>query len=131
MLVVLVAVAGLLAAIAMPAYHDYTTRSKVTGAVAALVPLKLQVEEFAEQNGRCPSANDAGFPAAHAFAGDGLSSVNIGRFEVGTCGIEASLSVPGQPIDGDLLWLEYDRDSGRWQCGGESPDKVLPTPCQG
>jgi len=39
--------------------------------------------------------------------------------------------VPGKSLDGDLLWLEYDRDSGRWECSGESDDKYLPPSCRG
>ncbi|WMJ70659.1 pilin [Stenotrophomonas sp. 24(2023)] len=130
-LLLLIAVLGILAAIALPAYQEYTVRAKVAGAVATLGPLKAQVEEFTLQNGRCPNENDAGFPAPGDFTSNGLATVNIGRFESGHCGIEAALAVPGEPIDGDLLWLEYDREGNRWECSGESPDKVLPLQCRG
>ena len=130
-LLVLVPICAILAAIALPAYNDYGLRAKVAGGVTALQPLKDQVQHFADDQGRCPGANDAGFPAAGDFAGDGLSAVNIGRFNNGHCGIEATLSAPGKTIDGDLLWLEYDRDSGRWECSGESDDKYLPVNCRG
>ncbi|MGF6417381.1 type IV pilus assembly protein PilA [Stenotrophomonas sp. AN71] len=131
LLLVLVPVMAILAAIALPAYNDYTLRAKVATAVNALQPLKTQVQHFADDEGRCPGANDAGFPAPGDFAQGGLSAVNIGRFNNGHCGIEATLAVPGKPLDGDLLWLEYDRDSGRWECSGESDDKYLPLSCRG
>ncbi|WP_303636903.1 MULTISPECIES: pilin [Stenotrophomonas] len=130
-LLVLVPICAILAAIALPAYSDYTQRAKVAAAVTALEPLKEKVQHFADDQGRCPGANDAGFPASADFAAQGLSAVNIGRFNNGHCGIEATLSVPGKALDGDLLWLEYDRDSGRWECSGESDDKYLPTHCRG
>lgn len=131
LLLVLVPVMAILAAIALPAYSDYTMRAKVAAAADALHPLQDQVQHFADEQGRCPGANDAGFPAPGDFTQAGLSAVNIGRFNNGHCGIEATLAMPGKSIDGDLLWLEYDRDSGRWECSGESDDKYLPTACRG
>jgi type IV pilus assembly protein PilA len=131
LLLVLVPVMAILAAIALPAYNDYTVRAKVAAAADALHPLQDQVQHFADEQGRCPGANDAGFPAAGDFTQVGLSAVNIGRFNNGHCGIEATLAMPGKSTDGDLLWLEYDRDSGRWECSGESDDKYLPTACRG
>jgi type IV pilus assembly protein PilA len=130
-LVVLVPIVAILAAIALPAYNDYTLKAKVAGAITALQPLKEQVQRFADDQGRCPGANDAGFPEAGSFAGQGLSAVHIGRFNNGHCGIEATLSLPGKAIDGDLLWQEYDRESGRWECTGESDNKYLPAQCHG
>jgi len=130
-LVVVVPILAILAAIALPAYNDYTLKAKVSAAITALQPVKDQVQRFADNEGRCPGANDAGFPAAGDFAAQGLSAVHIGRFNNGHCGIEATLSVPGKTIDGDLLWQEYDRDSGRWECSGESDNKYLPTQCHG
>jgi len=130
-LLVLVPILAILAAIALPAYNDYTLRAKVAVAADALHPLQAQVEHFAEEQGRCPGANDAGFPAPGDFTQAGLSAVHIGRFNNGHCGIEGTLAMPGKSIDGDLLWLEYDRDSGRWECSGESDNKYLPKACHG
>jgi len=130
-LLVLVPIVAILAAIALPAYNDYTIKAKVAGAITALQPVKEQVQRFADDQGRCPGANDAGFPEAGSFASQGLSAVHIGRFNNGHCGIEATLAVPGKAIDGDLLWQEYDRESGRWECTGESDDKYLPVQCRG
>lgn len=130
-LLVLVPIVAILAAIALPAYNDYTIKAKVAGAITALQPLKEQVQRFADDQGRCPGANDAGFPEAGSFASQGLSAVHIGRFNNGHCGIEATLAVPGKAIDGDLLWQEYDRESGRWECTGESDNKYLPVQCRG
>lgn len=131
LLLVLVPIMAILAAIALPAYNEYTVRAKVAAAADALHPLKDQVQHFADDEGRCPGANDAGFPAPGDFTQAGLSAVHIGRFNNGHCGIEATLAAPGKQIDGDLLWLEYDRDSGRWECSGESDNKYLPPSCRG
>lgn len=130
-IVVLVPVLAILAAIALPAYQQYTARAKVVQAVAALQPLKTQVLEFAEANGRCPTNDDAGFPATDAFVQQGISQLQVGRFNSSQCGIEATLAVGNSTLDGHLLWLEYAEAEQAWVCSGESPDSYLPAECRG
>jgi len=49
-----VAVVGILAAIAIPAYQDYITLAKVSGAIAETTPLKQQLERYLLENGSLP-----------------------------------------------------------------------------
>jgi len=129
---VLVGIAGILAAIALPAYQEYTLRAKTTQAVAELAPIKLQMVEFVNTNGRCPVNADEGFQAAEDYASGALAAVHIGRFDNSHCGIEAALSVPDQTkLDGKLLWLDYDPDQQHWTCTSEADDKYLPLDCRG
>jgi len=61
-LMIVVAIIGILAAIAIPAYQDYTTRAKVTEAVNAMAPAKTSVSEFYISQGSMPAtAAAAGF----------------------------------------------------------------------
>ena len=50
-LMIVVAIVGILAAIALPAYQDYIVRSKTTEAMAALDAFKTSVTEYASANG--------------------------------------------------------------------------------
>ena len=129
-LLVLVPVCAILAAIALPAYKDYTIRAKVAQSVVALQPLKVQVAEFVNREGRCPTSADPDFPAHDQYAGQGLSSVQFGQFENDHCGIEATLAVGESRVDGDLLWQEYDPQSSNWECSSDSDDKYLPVNCR-
>lgn len=54
-LMVVVAIVGILAAIAIPAYQDYTVRVRVTEIIAALGPFKVTVEESFQVNGLAPA----------------------------------------------------------------------------
>ena len=53
---IVVAIIGILAAIALPAYQDYTIRAKVTELIVAVSPMKANIAEFAGSNKTLTSA---------------------------------------------------------------------------
>jgi len=55
-LMIVVAIIGILAAIAIPAYQDYTIRSQVTEGLNLASAIKANVAEFYAQNGSWPTA---------------------------------------------------------------------------
>ena len=58
-LMLVVAIIGVLAAIAVPAYQDYTVRSKYSEAFALAEPAKLAVSDHYDRHGRLPADNAA------------------------------------------------------------------------
>ncbi|MEA9731350.1 pilin [Xanthomonas campestris] len=123
---------GIVAAIALPAYQDYTARAKVSQAIGALAPLKPQIAEFLEREGRCPTNDDAGFHPPEHYAKGTLGIVRIGHFDTTQCGVEALLHMPDNAkLDGKPLWLDLDQDAGSWDCSSEIDDKFLPQDCRG
>jgi type IV pilus assembly protein PilA len=54
-LMIVIAIVGILAAIALPAYQDYVVRSKMSEAVAALAEAKTTVTEYVASNGGLPA----------------------------------------------------------------------------
>ena len=57
-LMIVVAIIGILAAVALPAYQDYLTRTQVSEAVSLLAGAKGPVAEWVQDKGATPSASD-------------------------------------------------------------------------
>jgi type IV pilus assembly protein PilA len=78
-LMITVAIIGILAAIAIPAYQDYTRRARFTEMVQATAPFKLGVEDcFTDTNDvtQCDAGSN-GVPAAIAAAVGQVASVSV------------------------------------------------------
>jgi len=126
-----VPVLAILAAIAIPAYQDYVTRAAVAQALLEAAPVQAQVQTAIAHTpgGQCPENGQPPLRAAIDYAGASLSSITIGRFETGACGMELVLHRPEQKkLDGKRIWLE--RAGETWTCSSELPDKVLPRQCR-
>ncbi len=54
-----VAVVGILAAIAIPAYEDYTRRALIAAIIAKASPVKIDLNHYYQQNHHWPDANDS------------------------------------------------------------------------
>ncbi|MEH6421108.1 pilin [Pseudomonas sp. CGJS7] len=130
--VVAIPVLGILAAIALPAYQDYTYRAKIAGAVASAGQYKTQVAEHVMQSQECPTNQSPGFRPAPDYASAQIASVEFGRFESGECGIQIELRGFNNPrVDGKKIWQSYDPNGSRWTCTSEiDKPAILPIDCR-
>ncbi len=78
-LMIVVAIIGILAAIAIPAYSDYTIRAQVSEGITLAGGAKAAVSEYSMDRGRFPTDNTfAGLSAPASINGKYTSSVNTG-----------------------------------------------------
>ncbi len=74
-LMIVVAIIGILAAVALPAYQDYTTRAKISEAIGAGAAAKTAVTEYYNSEGSLPDTTaEAGIAA---FSSDYVESVTV------------------------------------------------------
>ena len=60
-LMIVIAIVGILAAIALPAYQDYIVRSKLSEPLAAMAEGKTTIAEYVAANGQFPSTSNTSF----------------------------------------------------------------------
>lgn len=126
-LMIVVAIIGILAAVALPAYQDYTNRAKVSELILAGADAKINISEYAQVKSKLTSSgsgltvNTAGL---NVSAG---SSVSVH----GIIQILGSSTFPAGNIPDITLTPTLDAASGvvTWVCAG-TPLKYMPASCK-
>jgi prepilin-type N-terminal cleavage/methylation domain-containing protein len=129
-LMIVVAIIGILAAVALPAYQDYTIRAQVTELMALTDGGKVAVTEYYQTKGVFPTTNDlAGYGGA---SGKYTTSVEIGADGVITATADAVNSNP--KIQNETITLTPatggTNDTIVWTCGGSIDSKYRPSSCK-
>ena len=117
-LMIVVAIIGILAAIALPAYQDYTIRAKVSEALTLAAGAKQAVTETFASTGSWPTSNtSAGIATNTTITGNSVTSVTVGASGVITILLNSSLG--GNPsMNAQSLTLTPTDAGGSvtWRC---------------
>lgn len=131
---IVVAIIGILAAIAIPMYLDYTVRSQVAEGINVAGSAKIGVTEYFQDRGAMPPGNtQAGLANPGEIQGKYVSSVAVGNQDgviTITYGKDAHLAINGETVT--LTADTTQVGSVQWVCasGGTIPPKHLPTACR-
>jgi type IV pilus assembly protein PilA len=119
-LMIVVAIIGILAAIAIPAYQDYTIRSQVTEGLSLASSVKASVAEFYADNGTWPTALVGNGAGQLGFAANPsakyVASITMGTTGtvIVTYGNQANTLLTANPIlhirpglssNNDIIWV--------------------------
>lgn len=132
-LMIVVAIIGILAAIALPAYQDYTARSQMSEAMTLASGARTAVTEYWTSEGTMPGNNtDAGLAAGTDITGNYVASVIVGNGGTITATMDTTGVASG--IGGATLQLSPITNAGsvQWVCKKDTgvDAKFYPTSCR-
>lgn len=155
-LMIVVAIIGILAAIALPQYQNYTARAQVTEGMNLLGGLKTPLIDIAGTAGLAtacsaaaavpanPTANPpvTGSPAGalsaangYTLAGQYVQTITATANGTTSCALQATFKQAGQGVNdqiaGRTLTFTYTVANGNWGCTTNLPAAVRPNNCTG
>jgi type IV pilus assembly protein PilA len=130
-LMIVVAIIGILALIAMPAYSRYLVRAQIAEGLNLSGPLKVGVTEFFENNGAYPANNaEAALETPASYTGSYVTSITVNGAVISVLfGNKANAQISGLAI---TITASSNQGSMSWTCASAGPlsDTYLPTSCR-
>ena len=122
-LMIVVAIIGILAAVALPAYQDYTVRARASELLLAASSARTAVTEMCQLNNSCTAItgvaiNSTKFVADGTVAANGTVTVNANSTTLGTTGFSVTLTP------------SWTGSTVNWTCN-TSIAKYAPSSCRG
>ncbi|HEZ0474207.1 TPA: pilin [Neisseria meningitidis] len=116
-LMIVIAIVGILAAVALPAYQDYTARAQVSEAILLAEGQKSAVTEYYLNHGTWPKNNtSAGVASSSTIKGKYVKEVTVANGVI--TAQMASSNVNNEIKDKKLsLWAKRQDGSVKWFCG--------------
>jgi type IV pilus assembly protein PilA len=121
-LMIVVAIIGILAAVALPAYQDYTIRARVSEMMLAASSARTAVTEQCQQNNSCSSISGVSINSSNFVAGGTVAAT--GAIEVSA---KAALGTSAFQISLTPSWTGQ---TAVWTCN-TSIAKYAPASCRG
>jgi type IV pilus assembly protein PilA len=121
-LMIVVAIIGILAAIALPAYQDYTIRSRVSELILGASAVRTSITEGCQLTAACAGLAVLSIEPTRLIAGgssNATGQINVsGTAALGTTGISLNLTP------------SWNGTTAEWSCTG-TPLKYMPSSCRG
>jgi type IV pilus assembly protein PilA len=121
-LMIVVAIIGILAAVALPAYQDYTIRARVSELMLSASSARTAVTEQCQQNNACTSVSGVAINSSQYVEGGTVSTTGLievsAKTTLGTSGFQISL-VPS-----------WTGQTAVWVCNSNI-SKYAPASCRG
>jgi type IV pilus assembly protein PilA len=138
-LMIVVAIIGILAAIALPAYQDYTARAQITGALAEITPAKVNIEDKISGGITSADATALTGTSAAVLKLSGIQAESSGRCSAYAIAVEASTAPTGAArVQCAMLGgtevvakiVQWNRaTTSQWTCVTDAVARLAPKTC--
>ncbi|MDP1894252.1 MAG: pilin [Hydrogenophaga sp.] len=136
-LMIVVAIIGVLASVALPAYQDYTAKAQITGAMTEITMAKISLEQ------RITAGLDGGDVVAltgnsadvlslvgiRSTSSARCSSYDVDVLAIGEASITCTMKGNHQVVGQTVVWSRT--ATGLWSCATTALNKVAPKNCPG
>lgn len=124
-LMIVVAIIGVLAAVAMPSFQDYARRARISEGFSMAAGYKTAVTEYFTTNGVWPSTN------ASAGLAVTLSGQDVTDIQVGPGGV-VTVSFHAVRLNGGQITMTPASSAGgvSWSCTSTFPQSLVPSMCR-
>ncbi len=130
-LMIVVAIIGITALLAIPTYQNYLVRAQIAEGLNLSGPVKSAVAEFHEQAGVFPANNaQAALELPASYSGKYVDSISVSGPTVSILfGNDANAQISGSTV---TITATNNLGSLTWNCasGGVIPDIFLPSACR-
>ena len=127
-LMIVVAIIGILASIAIPSYQDYTIRAQVAEALSLVGELKPSIRDFYKERGVFPANNEqAGVPAPEELIGEYITDITVadGALHV-RFGNYVNTAIMGKILTIRPVFVTANPSSPiSWNCGNRPPPRGM------
>ncbi|HEZ4523268.1 TPA: pilin [Neisseria meningitidis] len=116
-LMIVIAIVGILAAVALPAYQDYTARAQVSEAILLAEGQKSAVTEYYLNHGEWPANNSsAGVATSSEIKGKYVEKVEVAKGVITATMLSTGVNkeIQGKKLS---LWAKRQAGSVKWFCG--------------
>ena len=126
-LMIVVAIIGILAAVAIPAYQDYTAKAQASEAFVLLSGLKHPIADGMSQDPLIGCA----IPAMSVSSGKYVQQITALPVVGPVCTLEATFKVAGvnAKLVGAKVTFAFDSSTGQWACSTTMPSEIKPKSC--
>lgn len=123
-LMIVVAIIGILAAVAVPAYQDYTAKAQSSEGPVMVDGIKTAIVEQVSQLGDAGCAMPSGAVSTGKYGTLAVSGT------AGACKLEVTYGASGNTkISGKKYSLTYNNSTGAWGCASDLPAEIKPKSC--